>query len=165
MLLDVVEHKSRIYDLFPNDKVRLFYNYFSKTLLFRLNSYYNHRFIVFLTWNVCVAKGVQQGKAPLPKVSRMSGRFVLRETVFKSKCCRSLKVKVFGSSQNCGLSALLMWRLIVCTILAWNCGNEKHINVTFDCKRYVFTYLGTLSTALLMSIWTMKLHHQMEERL
>jgi len=49
MLLDVVEHKSRIYDLFPNDKVRLFYNYFSKTLLFRLNSYYNHRFIVFLT--------------------------------------------------------------------------------------------------------------------
>ena len=62
-----------------------------------------------------------------PKMSSIFGRFVLQEVESQTKCCYSLKVKIFGPSQKFGLATPLETTIIKlaffaghsCSVLEW----------------------------------------------
>jgi len=59
--------------------------------------------------HTCTHRRSQWGQRamPLPKISCITCRFVLREVVSQSKCCFLLKDKIFGPSQYFRLATLL----------------------------------------------------------
>ena len=60
-------------------------------------------------WDCCVRRRSQGVKAAMaPEISSITCRFMFRAAVSQAKYCCSFKVKIFGSSQNFGLTKLLV---------------------------------------------------------
>jgi len=94
--------------------------------------------------------GVAKGGpgAPFLQISNVSCRFVLCGAVPQIKCCCSLKVKIFGPSQNFWLAALLflVFRL-----------DYFHMQLCLRIQRIVFTSFNkseTLSSIPARGRWT-----------
>jgi len=64
-----------------------------------------------------------------PKMSSIFGRFVLQEVESQTKCCYSLKVKIFGPSQKFGLATPLETTIIklafFCRTFLFSLGMEE----------------------------------------